>query len=78
MENNFVFGTWFDGVGISDPDEKSTVKNWLNKESLNTYAALKTFKPHTQCPTENFRIGWKNALEYALGEAFPNGKAFSL
>ena len=78
MDSIFVFETWFDGVGISDPAEKSTVKNSLNEESLNTYAALKTLKPHTQCPTENFRIGWRNALEFELGEAFPIGKALSL
>ena len=78
MENIFNFDTWFKDVGISDPVQKSKVKNWLIEEALDTYEALKNFKPSTQCPTTpDFKVGWKNALQSSLDTALPIGKAFS-
>ena len=77
MENNFDFDTWFENVEILNAAQKLTVKNWLKEEALDTYGALKNFEPHTQCPTENFKLGWKNALQTSLDAAFPIGKAFS-
>ena len=78
MENTFDFDTWFEDVGISNADHKLTVKNWLKEEALDTYEALKNFKPSTQCPTTpDFKVGWKNALQSSLDTAFPICKAFS-
>ena len=76
MDNNFVFDAWFEDVGISNTADKLTVKNWLKVEALDTYEALKSFKPFTQCPTENFKLDWKISLQTSLDAAFPISKAF--